>query len=77
MKEIKCEAPFMRWFTADGLFVAKPFQQFLAASIPIIGEADANSAAQSAGKDDVLADAVQADGMSTGTSTAGGKRRKG
>jgi len=33
-------APFTRWFDADGFFVAKPFQQWLATEIPIIGQAD-------------------------------------
>ncbi|GAB7348011.1 hypothetical protein MBLNU459_g5505t1 [Dothideomycetes sp. NU459] len=34
------DAPFMQWFTADGFFVAKPFQQWLASSVDIIGDAD-------------------------------------
>ena len=38
-KETEIEAPFTRWFTADGEFVAKPFQQWLAAEIPIVGQA--------------------------------------
>ncbi|MCJ1265200.1 hypothetical protein MMC22_005075 [Lobaria immixta] len=33
-------APFTRWFDADGHFVAKPFQQWLATEVPIIGQAD-------------------------------------
>lgn len=39
------DAQFMQWFTADGYFVAKPFQQWLASSIDIIGEADPKSLA--------------------------------
>ncbi|KAI9677899.1 MAG: hypothetical protein M1829_002396 [Trizodia sp. TS-e1964] len=31
---------FKRWFTADGQFVAKPFQQWLATEIPVVGLAD-------------------------------------
>lgn len=33
-------SPFTRWFDADGFFIAKPFQQWLAAEIPLIGEID-------------------------------------
>lgn len=33
------EAPFTKWFTADGEFVAKPFQQWLASNIPVVGDA--------------------------------------
>ena len=29
-----------RWFTSDGYFVAKPFQQWLASEVPVIGAAD-------------------------------------
>lgn len=34
----------MQWFTADGFFVAKPFQQWLASGVPLIGEADPKNA---------------------------------
>ncbi|MCJ1246184.1 hypothetical protein MMC30_003389 [Trapelia coarctata] len=37
------EAPFTRWFTADGQFIAKPFQQWLASTVPVIGQADSAS----------------------------------
>ena len=37
--EMDIEAPFMKWFTSDGQFVAKPFQQWLSAEIPLIREA--------------------------------------
>ena len=30
----------MQWFTADGFFVAAPFQQWLASNIDMIGDAD-------------------------------------
>ncbi|MCJ1449809.1 hypothetical protein MMC28_000137 [Mycoblastus sanguinarius] len=33
-------APFSRWFDVNGFFVAKPFQQWLASEIPIIGQVD-------------------------------------
>lgn len=39
-EEVDLEAPFMTWFTEDGFFVAKPFQQWLASGVSIIGEAD-------------------------------------
>lgn len=35
---------FTRWFDHDGFFVAKPFQQWLASEIPIIGQADPTNA---------------------------------
>lgn len=41
--QIKC--PFTTWFTADGYFVAKPFQQWLASSVQAIGDADQKNAA--------------------------------
>jgi hypothetical protein len=34
------QAPFMCWFSSDGLFVAKPFQEWLASEIPVVGKAD-------------------------------------
>ena len=33
-------APFTNWFSADGYFVTKPFQEWLAAEIPPVGKAD-------------------------------------
>jgi len=80
MKEVNCQAPFMQWFTADGFFVAKPFQKWLAASIPIIGEADPKSLAEDTGKTDVQAGSVQApttEDVATSAKRDGGKRRKG
>jgi signal peptidase complex subunit 2 len=38
------QAPFTTWFTADGFFVAKPFQQWLASSIGAIGDVDTKHA---------------------------------
>lgn len=37
-------SPFTRWFDADGFFIAKPFQQWLAAEIPWIGQVDRKNA---------------------------------
>lgn len=36
-------SPFTRWFDVNGFFVAKPFQQWLAAEIPLIGQVDPKS----------------------------------
>ena len=33
-------APFSVWFDVDGQFVAGPFQQWLASSVPAVGQAD-------------------------------------
>ncbi|KAI9702070.1 MAG: hypothetical protein M1836_001414 [Candelina mexicana] len=38
--EIQLSRPFTKWFSADGYFVAKPLQQWLATEIPVIGQAD-------------------------------------
>ncbi|KAI9890062.1 MAG: hypothetical protein M1814_004461 [Vezdaea aestivalis] len=37
---LSLQAPFMKWFSEDGFLVAKPFQQWLATEIPVIGSAD-------------------------------------
>lgn len=39
------KAPFTTWFTADGYFVAKPFQQWLASSVGVVGDVDTKNAA--------------------------------
>lgn len=49
-KEVKVEAPFTRWFTQDGFFVAKPFQQWLASEVPAIGEADPANVVEEIGR---------------------------
>lgn len=36
--------PFTTWFTADGYFVAKPFQQWLARSVEAVGDVDLKNA---------------------------------
>jgi signal peptidase complex subunit 2 len=44
----------MTWFTTDGFFVAKPFQQWLATEIPVIGAVDPASIAQGKGGKKIL-----------------------
>ncbi|KAI7236894.1 hypothetical protein KC330_g3466 [Hortaea werneckii] len=44
LKEL--QAPFTTWFTADGYFVAKPFQQWLATSSETVGDADPKNASR-------------------------------
>jgi hypothetical protein len=39
-----------RWFTSDGYFVAKPFQQWLASEVPVIGAADPNNVVEEIGR---------------------------
>ena len=39
-----------RWFTSDGYFIAKPFQQWLASEIPVIGAADPNNVVEEIGR---------------------------
>ena len=39
-KTLELSSPFTRWFDVNGFFVAKPFQQWLASEIPLIGQVD-------------------------------------
>lgn len=39
-KILELSSPFTRWFDVNGFFVAKPFQQWLASGIPLIGQID-------------------------------------
>ncbi|KAL5116275.1 hypothetical protein ACEQ8H_005833 [Pleosporales sp. CAS-2024a] len=55
---INIRAPLTRWFTADGYFVAKPFQQWLASEVPVIGAADPNNVVEEIGR----GSAMSADG---------------
>lgn len=43
-EKLELSAPFTTWFDSDGCFVAKPFQRWLATSIPAIGRADPQNA---------------------------------
>ncbi len=47
---MQLSAPFTKWFSADGYFVARPFQQWLASEISIIGEADPKNVVQGGGE---------------------------
>lgn len=37
---LEVSSPFTRWFDVNGFFVARPFQQWLASEIPLIGQVD-------------------------------------
>ena len=39
-KRLELSSPFTRWFDTDGFFIAKPFQQWLASEVPLIGQID-------------------------------------
>ena len=61
IKTLELSSPFTRWFDANGLFVAKPFQQWLASEIPLVGQVDprhngcnANIAASANGRSEVV-----------------------
>lgn len=78
--------PFTTWFTADGFFVAKPFQQWLASSIEAIGDVDKKHALRDERDDlaapspevEVLASAAETTGAeSTGKGTTKRSKRKG
>ncbi|KAI9845136.1 MAG: hypothetical protein M1830_007562, partial [Pleopsidium flavum] len=47
---VELSAPFTKWFSADGYFVAKPFQQWLASEIPVVGQADPANVVKGAGE---------------------------
>jgi len=49
-KELKVSAPFSRWFTSDGQFTAKPFQQWLASNVLEIGKADPANVVEEIGR---------------------------
>lgn len=68
-KTLELRAPFTRWFDADGFFVAKPFQQWLASEIPVIGQADPRTATKA--NQDALASAsgIEKDAPFAGLST--------
>ncbi|KAH7076766.1 microsomal signal peptidase 25 kDa subunit-domain-containing protein [Paraphoma chrysanthemicola] len=58
-QKIHIRAPMTRWFTADGYFIAKPFQQWLASEVPVIGEADPNNVVEEIGRGNAPAGAEQ------------------
>ena len=83
LSEVSIEAPFMQWFTADGYFVAKPFQQWLASSVPLISEVDPKNktATTTPGLAQEPIARLQSTGavlysMAPGTQTAGSNRRR-
>lgn len=49
-QKIHIRAPMTRWFTSDGYFVAKPFQQWLASEVPVVGAADPNNIIEEIGR---------------------------
>jgi hypothetical protein len=81
-----------RWFTADGYFIAKPFQQWLASEVPVIGAADPNNVVEEIGRGSgadqntfnvnssnaaEILEQLKASGANiTGASGASGRRRK-
>ena len=78
---IEVSRPFTEWFDASGLFVAKPFQEFIVASVPLVARYDpkrVNTVSQELlDADPALLDAVLKAGEATGTDAKkGGKRRK-
>jgi len=75
------QAPFTTWFTADGYFVAKPFQQWLATSIETIGDADPKNASRDE-RDELAApnpevERIAGAGQSNGTVDVSGADSKG
>ncbi|KAF2146797.1 uncharacterized protein K452DRAFT_294333 [Aplosporella prunicola CBS 121167] len=89
-QQIDIQAPFTRWFSADGYLVARPMQQFLASEIPPVGAADPDAVVEEIGRGsaagmpkelNVKADRVQdvlhqLKAQATGASAAGGSARR-
>ena len=50
IQTIRLQTPFTRWFSSDGAFVAKPFHQWLASEIPIVGTADPGNVIEDIGR---------------------------
>ncbi|KAH9873900.1 hypothetical protein IAQ61_004527 [Plenodomus lingam] len=49
-QKLHIRAPMTRWFTADGHFVARPFQQWIASEVPVVGAADPNNVVEEIGR---------------------------
>lgn len=78
--EWQIKAPFTTWFTADGYFVAKPFQQWLASSVEMVGDADQMNAMRDQ-RDELAAPGpevkvLESAGSATGTEGRGKGTRK-
>ncbi|KAI6779713.1 Signal peptidase complex subunit-like protein [Emericellopsis cladophorae] len=79
---IELERSFTEWFDESGLFVAAPFQRFLASSIPVVGRADPKRVKSESrdlleGDSDLLDAVMSAEAETTGTDKkSGGKKRK-
>lgn len=50
-KTLTFSRPFAAWFDEQGRFVALPFQQMLASSVPLVGAADPQRVASAEGKE--------------------------
>lgn len=81
-------APFTHWFTSDGYFVAKPFQQWLASEVPIVGAADPGNVVEEIGRGSEAEKVLNATGTNVadvlgqlkkagGKAGDSGRRRKG
>ena len=69
--------PFTTWFTADGYFVAQPFQQWLAGSIVVIGDVDTKHARKEEVADLLSASGVDVGEMQGNGTPGAGKGKKG
>jgi len=82
--EVQVSAPFSKWFTSDGVFAAKPFQQWLASAVPVVGEADPNNIVEEIGRGSEaessqglrLEDVLRFSGAEAGNAGNAGKARK-
>ncbi|KAF2836426.1 SPC25-domain-containing protein [Patellaria atrata CBS 101060] len=74
-QEIQIQASFTRWFTSEGYFVAKPFQQWLASEVPLIGEQDPSNVVEEIGRGNVNEEKGMASGVGDGRSPPTRKRK--
>ncbi|KAF1817606.1 hypothetical protein P152DRAFT_24646 [Eremomyces bilateralis CBS 781.70] len=83
-RTLSLSVPFSRFYTSDGQFVAQPFQQWLASSVPVVGQADPNNVTEEIGRGNVteanvgpseLKDVLNA--LKSGGGVKGGTRRRG
>ena len=49
-RQVSIQAPFTRWFTQEGVFVPRPFQQWLASGLKVVAKADPANVVEEIGR---------------------------
>jgi hypothetical protein len=68
-KPLELSCPFATWFTADGYFVADPFQQWLSNSVDLIAAADKKHSSKSE-KEELFLPEQELNGTTASTSSS-------